>query len=116
MSPELGRGEPTARPVRGHSVLQASVLRPPPVVEAGAEAAAPHLTTTGTAAWTRSCSGTEAAAARVWTEVKVPSEASRGARETASEASTGRPASGGEDSLTGTSLETRTATGSVRGQ
>ena len=47
-------------------------------------------------------------------EARLLSEASPGAREMASEASTGRPAQAA--SLTGINLERRTPTGSVRGQ
>ena len=48
------------------------------------------------------------------TEARLLSEASPGAREMASEALTGRLAQAA--SLTGTNLERRTPTGSVRGQ
>ena len=47
MSPEPGSGGPIVRPVRGHSGPRASGLPHPPGAEAGAEVAAPPLTTTG---------------------------------------------------------------------
>ena len=68
----------------------------------------------GTGAWTRSCLGEKEVAVVLLTEARAKREASPGAQEMASEALTGRQVLAA--SLTGTSLETRTPTGSVQGQ
>ena len=68
----------------------------------------------GTGAWTRSCLGVKEVAVVFLTEARAKREASPGALEMASEALTGRQVL--VASLTGTSLETRTPTGSVQGQ